>query len=154
MGQPEDSPPLAGVAAWSQSGNTLYTMWPRLTDQALELGDEVTTFADLLLLGITTGIVDEAIGFAPEGVSGPWSKRTRTCLARSCSSRPWPSVAQEGSRAGRTCGPGWKLVCSRWTNGKLLLGVFVQIDAPDSPATEVHRDGLDSHTFPSTLCCR
>lgn len=35
-------------------------MWPKLTDEALVLGDEVTTFADLLLVGIATGLVEEA----------------------------------------------------------------------------------------------
>ncbi len=43
-------------------------MWPRLTDEALELGDEVTTFADLLLLGIATGLVEEAMGFTRRGL--------------------------------------------------------------------------------------
>jgi len=43
-------------------------MWPRLTDAALELGDEVTTFADLLLLGIATGLVEEAISFTRRGL--------------------------------------------------------------------------------------
>ncbi|MGO9965370.1 MAG: hypothetical protein ACLPUG_18360 [Acidimicrobiales bacterium] len=43
-------------------------MWPRLTDEALELGDEVTTFADLLLLGIATGLLEEAIGFTRRGL--------------------------------------------------------------------------------------
>jgi hypothetical protein len=43
-------------------------MWPRLTDQALELGDEMTTFADLLLLGVATGLVEEAMGFTRRGL--------------------------------------------------------------------------------------
>ena len=43
-------------------------MWPRLTDQALELGDEMTTFVDLLLLGVATGLVEEAMGFTRRGL--------------------------------------------------------------------------------------
>ena len=35
-------------------------MWPALSDEATVLGDETWTFADLLLLGIATGLVEEA----------------------------------------------------------------------------------------------
>ena len=43
-------------------------MWPELTDKALVLGDEVTTFADLLLLGTATGLVEEAKASTRRGV--------------------------------------------------------------------------------------
>jgi hypothetical protein len=43
-------------------------MWPELADEALVLGDEVTTFADLLLLGIATGLVEEAMDSTRRGI--------------------------------------------------------------------------------------
>ncbi len=36
-------------------------MWPELADKALSLSDETVTFADLLLLGIATGLLEEAM---------------------------------------------------------------------------------------------
>ena len=154
MGEPEESPRGASVAAWSQSGNTLSAMWPRLTDQALELGDEATTFADLLLLGITTGLVSEAIGFTRRGL---WAleQADSDLPARSCSSRLSPSVTQGGSKAGRTCGPGWTLVCSRWTIGRPTCGVVWQFDSSASSAIPAGAPeiGLDSRTFAVDLVC-
>jgi len=43
-------------------------MFPELTDTALVFGDEVTTFADLLLLGIATGLAEEAMGSTRRGL--------------------------------------------------------------------------------------
>ena len=43
-------------------------MWPRLTDEALALGDEATTFADLLLIGIATGLLDQATDMTRRGL--------------------------------------------------------------------------------------
>jgi hypothetical protein len=39
----------------------LGAMWPTLTDDAVVMGEEVATFADLLLVGIATGLYDEAV---------------------------------------------------------------------------------------------
>src|ERR1039458_1061514 len=43
-------------------------MWPKLTGEALVLDDETTTFADLLLLGIATGLVEEAMDSTRRGL--------------------------------------------------------------------------------------
>ncbi len=43
-------------------------MWPELTDEALSLGDETVLFADLLLLGIAGGQLDDAISATRRGM--------------------------------------------------------------------------------------
>ena len=49
-------------------GNTLSAMWPRLADEALVLGDEVNTFADLLLVGISTDLIEQATDMTRRGL--------------------------------------------------------------------------------------
>jgi hypothetical protein len=44
-------------------------MWPALADEAVVLGDESWTFADLLLLGIATGLFEEAASSTRRGLA-------------------------------------------------------------------------------------
>ena len=44
-------------------------MWPAPADKAIELGDEVWTFADLLLLGAATGLIEEATSATRRGLA-------------------------------------------------------------------------------------
>ena len=44
-------------------------MWPALADEAIVLGDETWTFADLLLLGIATGLLEEATSSTRDGLA-------------------------------------------------------------------------------------
>src|SRR5208283_4282860 len=43
-------------------------MWPELADKALSLSDESVTFADLLLVGIVSGLLDEAMEATRRGI--------------------------------------------------------------------------------------
>ncbi len=45
-------------------------MWPGLTDEATAFGDEVATFADLLLLGAATGLAEDAMALTRQGLAG------------------------------------------------------------------------------------
>ncbi|MGD0441151.1 MAG: hypothetical protein ABSB52_11065 [Acidimicrobiales bacterium] len=58
----------AGVAMLPSSGNTLCAMWPNLADEALVLGDEEVRFADLLLLGVASGLVEKARDSTRRGI--------------------------------------------------------------------------------------
>jgi hypothetical protein len=59
-------------------------MWPALADEAIVLGDETWTFADLLLLGIATGLLEEATSATRDGLAalqleaGPSQEQLRT----------------------------------------------------------------------------
>jgi len=44
-------------------------MWPALSDEAMVLDDEVVTFADLLLLGVATGQIEEALALTRRGLA-------------------------------------------------------------------------------------
>ena len=59
---------MPAVAREPSCGNTLSAMWPRLTDEALVLGDEVNMFADLLLVGIAKGLIDQATDMTRRGL--------------------------------------------------------------------------------------
>ena len=122
----------------------LCRMWPGLTDEATAFGDEVATFADLLLLGAATGLAEDAMALTRQGLAGlehaDLEISDELVHEEAVAFRP-----REGSRAGRISARGWRLGSSRWATGRTICDARSPLAGSRRPPSAVgHRSGAAS----------